>query len=192
MKIGNKKGAMEMSVGTIVTIVLLMAVLVLGLTLTTNIFRGASNSIDSIDDGVQEEINGLFSQNDLTKISIYPGTSVSIKKGGEDSGFAFSIRNDGSDRGATTFRYSINAMDNDCGIPKTTRGLEQLTNFISLGQSGNGIGIPEGNVMDYPMMVKFKIPENAPPCEIRYKLDVENEDNPDYAEAIIDVKIISR
>jgi hypothetical protein len=30
----NKKAAMEMSVGTIVTIVLLMAVLVLGLTLT--------------------------------------------------------------------------------------------------------------------------------------------------------------
>ena len=54
--IENKKAAMEMSVGTIVTIVLLMSVLVLGLVLITNIFSGATSSVKTIDDKVKSEI----------------------------------------------------------------------------------------------------------------------------------------
>ena len=49
----NKHAAMEMSVGTIVTIVLLMAVLVLGLVLVRTIFKNSTESIDSIDEQVK-------------------------------------------------------------------------------------------------------------------------------------------
>ena len=69
MKKMNSKGAMEMSVGTIVTIVLLMSVLVLGLYFVQKIFASGSNAIDSVDSQVQSEINRLFS-NGETKLAV--------------------------------------------------------------------------------------------------------------------------
>jgi len=55
----NKKGAMEMSVGTIVTIVLLMSVLVLGVFLVQKIFQSSTNVVDQVDQQVQNQINQL-------------------------------------------------------------------------------------------------------------------------------------
>jgi hypothetical protein len=186
----NKKAAMEMSVGTIVTIVLLMAVLVLGLTLTKNIFRDAGNSINQIDRGVEDQINKLFSQDDLKKIAIYPGRSVSIKKGGDESGFAFSLRNLEKTEGR--FSYEINSDETDCQ-GEITRG--EALSYISLGQKGEGIRILSGNVMEYPELVKFDLPDNAPPCEITYIVDVEKCDSSSctfYTQIKVYVTIISR
>ena len=70
MKEINSKGAMEMSVGTIVTIVLLMSVLVLGLFLVQRVFSSGTGAIDSIDSQVQNEIQKLFSEEGRT-IAIY-------------------------------------------------------------------------------------------------------------------------
>ena len=58
--IKQKKAAMEMSVGTIVTIVLLMSVLILGIFLIKNIFSSAKNAIDLTDEQLNAEINELF------------------------------------------------------------------------------------------------------------------------------------
>ena len=60
METKNTKGAMEMSVGTIVTIVLLMSVLVLGIFFVSKIFTSSNNAIDSIDSQVQSEINQIL------------------------------------------------------------------------------------------------------------------------------------
>lgn len=180
----NKIAAMEMSVGTIVTIVLLMAVLVLGLTLTRGIFSGATDSINSIDDGVKNEINNMFEQDDLKKVVAYPGTSISLKKGGNERGFAFSIRNIESTTGV--FKYEIHAVDSDCSIPKAT-----ADSYISLGAEGQGIQILPGNKLENPVMVKFSLPDNAPPCEIRYRIDI-TRNNVFYDFLDVDIKIISR
>jgi len=53
----NNKAAMEMSVGTIVTIVLLTAVLILGLVLIRTIFQSSTESIESIDTAIKAEID---------------------------------------------------------------------------------------------------------------------------------------
>ena len=55
----NKKAAMEMSVGTIVTIVLLMTVLILGLVMIRTIFKGSIENINSVDQSVKNEINKI-------------------------------------------------------------------------------------------------------------------------------------
>ena len=82
--ISKKQGQMQMSVGTIVTIVLLMTVLILGLVLVRTIFSGAIENIDSIDQSIKSEINKLFAEDDFRKIIIYPPTRVvTIKKGNE-------------------------------------------------------------------------------------------------------------
>ena len=45
-----KKGAMELSIGTIVIIVLAMSMLILGLVLIKTIFVGAKYNVDTIED----------------------------------------------------------------------------------------------------------------------------------------------
>ena len=82
---------MEMSVGTIVTIVLLVTLLILGVVLIKNIFTSAKGVVDLTDQQLRNEINKLFSED--SKISIYPGTRlVEIKQEATD-GVGFGIKN---------------------------------------------------------------------------------------------------
>jgi hypothetical protein len=60
-----------------------------------------------------------------------------------------------------------------------------------LGATGEGIRILPGNVMDYPELVKFDLPDDAPPCEITYIIDIEK-DNSFYTQIKVYVTIISR
>src|SRR3989337_788975 len=95
----NKRAAMEMSVGTMVTIVLLMIVLVLGIFFIQKIFATGTNAIDTIDNQVQNEIQKLFAQEGKT-IAVYPTSrDVILKKGDDPRGFAFSIKNEGDAAG---------------------------------------------------------------------------------------------
>ena len=48
----RKKGAIELSIGTIVIIVLAMSMLILGIILIKNIFSGSTNAVDDINKGV--------------------------------------------------------------------------------------------------------------------------------------------
>lgn len=169
----NKKAAMEMSVGTIVTIVLLMTVLILGLVLVRTIFKGATENIGAIDESIKSEISKLFSEDNSKKAIIYPPTrEISIKKG-ESGGFGFSIRNTEQDTLASQvnlFTYVMSMGEVACqGITDT-----QALNYIILGKAlTSGVKIPSGDALENPILVKFDIPESASLCKIRYNLDIE-------------------
>jgi hypothetical protein len=161
----GKKAQMEMSVGTIVTIVLLMTVLILGLVLVRSIFRGSIENIDSIDQSVKNEINKLFSEDDGRRVVIYPPTrEVSVKKG-ETGGFGFSIRN--LKQSDTSFRYVVSLDSSSCEITA-----QQADSLIILGKEGTNINIVSGESMADPILVRFSISEAVPLCSIRYNLDV--------------------
>ena len=92
--IRGKKAAMEMSVGTIVTIVLLVTVLVLGLVLIRSIFTSGVRSVNQIDDKVRSAIDDLFIKDESVKIAFSPSDrKVKIEQGAVSEGFAFSVRN---------------------------------------------------------------------------------------------------
>lgn len=87
LNLKQKKGAIELSIGTVVIIVLAMSMLILGLVLVRNIFTGATESVDILDDKVQNEIKNLFndeSSDVIVKLGsdrtakIKPGTSVKV------------------------------------------------------------------------------------------------------------------
>ena len=164
----NKRAAMEMSVGTIVTIVLLMTVLILGLVLIRTIFRGSIENIESIDEAVKNEIKKLFSEDTSRKVVIYPSSrEISIKKG-ESGGFGFSIRN--NEPGTEIFSYEVHVIE----ISSTCQMSETEANaLIQLGRIGTGIRIPSLDTLENPILVKFIIPDTASLCDIRYGLDVE-------------------
>ena len=177
MKKYNSKGAMEMSIGTIVTIVLLMSVLVLGLFFVQKIFSSGSNAIDSIDNQVQNEITKLFSE-DGKSLAIYPSSQdVTVKRGDTPKGFAFSIKN--ADVESHSYVYTLSAPENDnfdykaqCGSTMTK---EKAESYLLL--TGGKISLGAGSTPSNPELVRFKVPETAPPCTIPYVLDIIYEDS---------------
>jgi len=185
MKINSKRAALEMSVGTIVTIVLLMTVLILGLVLVRTIFSGATENIEGIDQAVKNEINKLFAEDSSRRVVVYPPTrQISIQKGEANLGFGFSIRNIGGTE--ETFSYVVSAVETSCGMD-----LSVADSLITLGKSRTDIRLPAGSFMDDPVFVRFNIPEAAPPCQIRYSIVVENSAGPYGAPIDVDLEILS-
>lgn len=158
-----------MSVGTIVTIILLMGVLILGIFLVQKIFSSSTNAIDTVDTEVQSQIEKLFAD-DAKKIAVYPPSrEVKIKKGDDTKGFAFSIRN--NDVEEAEFSYTFEASDvSKCGSTLTK---DRADNFV-LGGSGN-FPLGPGSSLDPPRLIKFSVPETAPPCTMIYDLEIKKD-----------------
>lgn len=165
----NKIAAMEMSVGTIVTIVLLMSVLVLGIFLVQKIFKTGTSAIDVVDTKIQSEIDRLFADEDKSVV-VYPKErDITIKKG-DSGGFGFSIMNKEQTSGSFSYLVSVGELGADCQLTE-----EQAEKLIVLGKTGTGINLPSGSKLEDAIFVKFNIPETAPLCQIRYSLDVEKD-----------------
>jgi len=181
----SKKAAMEMSVGTIVTIVLLVTVLILGVVLIKNIFSSAKGVVDLTDTQLRDEINKLFSEEN--KVSIYPGTRfVEIKQASSGDGVGLGIRN--LLTGASSnkkFSYDVSVSDSNleekCGINSQT-----AESWISTGEAEENIAIASG---DFAMQrITFDIPIGSPLCTIRYRVNVQA-DGASYATDFFDVKV---
>jgi uncharacterized protein YneF (UPF0154 family) len=181
-KIESKKAAMEMSVGTIVTIVLLMAVLILGIFLVQRIFKSSVNAIDEVDNEVQSQIRQLFAK-EGNKIAIYPTSrEITLEKGDTPKGFAFSVKN--IDVEEAEFSYLIVADDvSKCG---STFSKEKADNML-IGSSGV-FTLGPGNSLDLPRLVKFQVSETTPPCTMTFNLEIEKDSVP-YTGAQIFVTI---
>ncbi|MBI5803401.1 hypothetical protein HY448_01825 [Candidatus Pacearchaeota archaeon] len=166
----QNKAQIQMSIGTIVAIVLFMVFMVLGLILVRTIFTGSIENINSIDQSVKNEINKLFSEDDTRKIVVYPPTrEISIKKGNE-GGFGFSIRNINIGSSASeSFSYSVSFIESSCSLSQ-----QQAEGLIILGKSGSNIIIPSGSSLEDPVLVKFQISESVPLCSVRYGVSVQN------------------
>ncbi len=171
----NKKAAMEMSVGTIVTIVLLMSVLVLGIFLVQKIFKTGTSAIDSVDAQLTSEINKLFSEEGKNFV-IYPSSQqITLKKGDDPKGFAFSVKNPFTE--TRKFDYIIESQDvTGCGSLTT----EQASSWLRPSKGDLTIGA--GSSPTLAEKVLFIVPATAPPCTITYRVTVED-DKKEFAES---------
>ncbi|MEM3091167.1 MAG: hypothetical protein QXX55_00445 [Candidatus Pacearchaeota archaeon] len=161
----QKHAAMEMSVGTMVTIVLLMIVLVLGIFFIQKIFSAGTNAIETIDNQVQNEIQKLFAQEDK-KIVVYPTSrDLTIKKGDDPKGFAFSIKNKGE---PSDFSYEITASDVSNCRGALTR--EEANRYL-IGGSGT-FSVARDSSLELPILVKFDVSDEAPACTIIYYIKI--------------------
>lgn len=182
--LGNKKGAMEMSVGTIVTIVLLVTMLILGIVLIRNIFSSAKGVVDLTDTQLRNEVNKLFSEDNA--IAIYPGTRyVEIKQDSTD-GVGFGIKNlQQGVAGETTFSYVVSATDvANCGISE-----EVAEGWIVVGKAEDEIAIPSGGSIVRKVM--FQIPIGSPLCIARFKVEVKAGGTA-YASDFFDLKVLAK
>ncbi len=179
---------MEMTMGTMVTIVLLTIVLILGGYFISKIFASSTENIDSIDTAVKNEINKLFTEDSSKKVVIYPPTrKIKIQKGKENLGFGLSIRNVKEQE--AKFSYEISAIETSCGMRLT-----EADDLISLGKERTNIQLAAGSMMADPVFVRFKIPETSPPCQIRYEIKIfdGSKSGPIYGTPVdVDLEILS-
>ena len=168
MKINSKRAAIEMSMGTMVIIVLSMIVLVLGIFFIQKIFSAGTNAIDGIDSKVQDEIDNLFAQ-EGKKLVIYPKEREIRMKQGSSGGFGFSIENKEMTSGIFTYVVSVGEITSECQMTE-----EQAESLIILGKSGSRT-LTSGAKLEDAILVKFNIPETAPLCSIRYRIEVEKD-----------------
>ncbi len=181
----GKSGAIEMSVGTIVIIVLSMSMLILGMVLVKNIFSGASENVLQMNDKVKGEINKLFVEDKRTVIYL-PNQIAKIKQN-EDWGIGFGVKN--LQRGtaeAGRFRYEVTVSDPDVRR-KCEIGERDIENWIMTGRSDE-MTIAPGQ--SYFGIVRFLVPEGAPLCTVRLHIDV-TKDNTAYATDFFDIEILS-
>lgn len=183
---------MELTMGTMVTMVLLVAVLILGGFLVQRIFTGAGESVDAIDQQVKNEISKLFSEDSTRKIIIFPPSrKISIEKGvlDKDQGFAFSIRNIGTAGASFSYTVSAGEVGSTCETPLT---VQQVDAFIDLGRKSlSPINIGPGELLESPILVSFVVPETAPACSIKYNIDI-TKDGQIYGSTVgVNVKILS-
>lgn len=179
----SKRAAMEMSVGTMVTIVLLMVVLVLGIFFTQRIFKSATNAIDLTDQQLTNELNKLFASGEERKLVVYPPTlAVEIDRG-DQGGFGFAIRNREQTDGVFSYTTSLQEVASNCIMTD-----EEAENLLILGGSGSGINLGSGALMDSAKRITFDVPESAPLCTIDYVLDIQKGDKP-YTQANLRVSI---
>lgn len=179
----GKKGAVELSISTIVVVVLAMSMLILGLILVKSIFEGTKYNVDTLNNKVKGEIDKLFVE-DQTVVLYLANGEAPIKQG-TAYGVAFGIQN--SVQGTASegaFTYEITADDTDltarCGLKK-----EEAEEWIYPGRTGTFTLSPGGT---YHGLARFSIPESSPLCTVRYNLAISMADKP-YDFAFFDVVI---
>ncbi len=158
----SKKAAMEMSVGTIVTIVLLMTVLILGLVLVGDIFKSANGTIKLSDKELQNQLSQAFGS-ETSKSVIYPtSNNVEIKPGKEDE-FGIGIRNVVSSfEEGTSFHYEVVYNKDTCNL-----GKEKAMSLLSAGSTGDVV-VPKNDLKSD--RIYFSIPSHYPICKVNYNV----------------------
>ncbi len=175
--INQKKAAMEMSVGTVVTIVLLMTVLALGIVLVQKIFTGATESVDSINDQIRGEIDNLFNTED-EELVINLGSKhiANVKQGTDDFGFSFGFSpNDPSLLSTAT--YSIIVQDPSgnqyCSGSSSTYTAPQIRKWFIGGI--NNLQFDRTTPSAVYGLIQVKIPEDMAVCSQKFKIEIDGE-----------------
>lgn len=116
----QKRGAFEMSITTVVILVIAMAMLILGLVLVRNVFKGATTSVDTINEKVRNQIINLFNEEDANVVVKLGGDKVAKIPIGTDSfGIGIGARTlDGSSTTRERLQYKLSLQSNDDCIKK--------------------------------------------------------------------------
>ncbi len=178
----SKIAAMEMSVGTIVTIVLLMSVLVLGIFLVQNIFKSAKGAIDLTDEQLKNEISKLFG--DDKELVIYPSSRRIEIKQEETDGVGIGIKNllQGVS-GTQTFSYKVIVADaSDC-----VESEEEIAEWFTVGRTESNIPIAVGK--SATQKVLFRIPSGTSLCTARFRVNVDHSDGEFYDTITFDITV---
>jgi len=150
----SRKGAIELSMATIVVIVLSMTMLALGLTLVRTLFSGAQITSENLNTQIQSQLNKVFSS-ETSKVGIVSVEGKLELPRGKDSTIWWGLATDKS--GTYDYKLNINALN--CATDHSTTSADIAKWFA--GTSGQ---ITSTGSEDKTNKIIVSIPDNAPSC----------------------------
>ena len=173
----KKKAALELSIGTIVILVIGMSMLILGLVLVRTIFKGATESVNNLGEGVKGEITKLFAdENAKIVVKLGADKTAKIKADTKNFGVAFGARTlDGSTVDIKTLKYKLtldeNTRDNCLSQLKEKKVSEfiqqRLDTFLPFDEFQGDTAFT---------IVQISIPDGTPLCSQKVYIDVRDGD----------------
>ena len=177
----NRKAAMELTMGTMVTIVLLVMALILGIFLVQKIFTGAVDVVGLTQQQLESEVNRLFAEEQ--KMVIYPSTRFVEIEQGEIGGVGIGIKNllEGV-TGTQTFSYEVVVSD----ASNCVETPEQIETWITTGKAEQNIPVPVGELSAQKVLIQPPVGSSL--CTARFRVNVKAGETA-YATDFFDVKI---
>ena len=162
----SRKAAMELSIGTIVIIVLGVSMLIVGIFLVNRLRGSATNVIDMTDAAITKELNKLFAE--PKKVAIYPPTKVAKidQEETDDVGVVITNLVQGG-TGNEVFSYKVELSDKgNCAETE-----EQISSWITIGRENPNIEAlaPGDSTVE---RVTFTIPTGTSLCRARFSVSV--------------------
>ena len=178
----GKRGAVELSISTIVIVVLAVSMLILGLVLVKSIFTGAKNVADMSSDQMKNQISTLFG--DEKRVVVYPDSKRVEVIQGEQGGFGIGIKNLREGSAATTkFSYEVIVSDADvqkkCGVNDAV-----ILNLITTGRAEKDIPLASGELTVGKVLMTTGVGD--PLCTVRFRINVMANSEP-YGSELMDV-----
>jgi hypothetical protein len=175
----SKRAAIEMSIGTIVTLVLSITLLIILISVITKIGDLSHGVLDQTESQITDQINKAFGEDKTLGLTPSDG-ELNIKQG-KSNGFAFNVKNElsGTEGVGAIFSYVV-VVASDGNCDKTD---DELMNLIIYGESESGLSISPGGTLDESRKVKLVIPKDFPTCSFGYRVDVSGPDGSIYAQA---------
>lgn len=169
----NREGALELSIGTIVVIVIGMSMLILGLVLVRTIFSGSISSVDTLNEQVQNEIQDLFGDNTGNMvIKLGSANTAKVKPGSDPFNVAIGAQHpDGSSITRDTLEYKITLADdsdNNCVRILGKQRAEAL--FITRVNTWNKFDEFSGS--NAFALIQIEVPKGTAKCTQKVNVDM--------------------
>jgi hypothetical protein len=175
----NKSGAMELSISTIVVVVLAVMMLIIGSMIINRVGCASIGGVDEMNDKMKQSILDTF--RDTNEKITFKERENEVAKGVE-YGVGFAIKN--TEGLSKDFEYNLFVRDvGSCSFSK-----EDAENWITLGKS-DSFTIGGGN--EYISSFMLLIPSETENCKFRYTMSV-NSNGKVYQEANVDISIINK
>ena len=171
----KKKGALELSIGTIVILVLAMSMLILGLVLVRTIFKSATGVVGQLDEGVRQEIKDLFiNEDELILVKLGAEKKAEVPADGKTYNVAFGARTiDGSTIDIREFKYKL-SLDNNARDNCVSQLREKTVEEFIIQHLGTRLTFDEFEGDKAFALIEINIPEGTPLCSQKVYIDVED------------------
>ncbi len=191
----NKQGALELSIGTIVVIVIGMSMLILGLVLVKTIFTGSTAAIGQLNDKVQGEISTLFVEEgkDIVVMTSDRSNRVKVKPGDSSDVGIGMVTPDGDAVGSfSRLQYKMtldtNTQDNCVGTLGVSRAKDLFVTTV-----GQWNGIDEFDGSSAFALIEISVPKGTAKCTQKVRVEVKdtNSGQDSYAASFFVLEILS-
>ncbi len=190
----SRKGAMELSISTVVVIVLGIFMLILGIVLIGNISRNVTISVDNIDKMTNQQLSELFgASGGNIAVSLGPQNTAKIGAGTDSFGIALRATTaDGSAVTRTRLNYKLildKSSTKNCASSAYLG--EQRTRALFITALDTNLQFDKYDGADAYSLIQLKIPKGTATCSQKVLIDVtDTETNQPLGGSFFGIEII--